>query len=118
VSLCRICELQPFIRKAKPDKPVPLGPSEAGELATTIGLQAQLVAHCEAWKDFDIRRHVRRDYTPSLPRWCHAIHTRACPCNKLNQGLARALVRAVSGPRGSGTFFGGAVRKTPQNVAW
>jgi hypothetical protein len=103
VSISRTCELQPFIRKAKPDRPIPLGPSEAGQLATTIGLQAQLVAHCEAWKDFSIRRHADRGYTPSFRRWSHAIHTRACPRNKLSQGLTEAIEADLRPPacRGS-----------------
>jgi hypothetical protein len=92
VSLRRTCELQPFIRKAKPDKPVLLGPSEAGELAATIGLQAQLVAHCEAWKSFSVCRHAGRDYTPISHGWCRANHTRVCPRNKLSQGLTEAMV--------------------------
>jgi hypothetical protein len=94
--------------------------SERGRpIGDTVGLQAQLVAHSEAWKDFDIRRHARRDYTPSLPRWCHAIHTVACPRNKLNQGLARApVIGLYPRSRGARTFFGEAVRKTPQNLAW
>jgi hypothetical protein len=65
-------------------------------LATTIGLQAQLVAHCEGRKDFGIRRHADRRYTPSFPRWCHAIHTRACPRNKLSQGLTEAIEADLS----------------------
>ncbi len=67
VSIRRTCELQPFIRKAEPDKPIPLGPSEAGELATIIGLQAQLVASFEARKDFSARRHAEQTLHPIVP---------------------------------------------------
>ena len=102
MSIRPTCEVQPLIREAKPDKPVPLGPSEAGELSTTVGLQAQLVTNCEAWKHFSIRPHVDKGYTRRLLRWCHAIHTPARPCNKLSQGLTKAIAMRLS----SSTFFG------------
>ena len=102
VSIRPTCEVQPLIREAKPDKPVPLGPSEAGELSTTIGLQAQLVTNCEAWKHFSIRPHVDKGYTRRLLRWCHAVHTPARPCNKLSQALTKAIAVGLS----SSMFFG------------
>jgi hypothetical protein len=95
MSFRRTCEVQPLIREAEPDKSVPLGPSEAGQLATTIGLQAQLVANFEARKDFSARRHANRGYTPSFRWWCHPIHTRACPRNMLSQGLMGAVVSEI-----------------------
>jgi hypothetical protein len=102
VSIRPTCEVQPLIREAKPDKPVPLRPSEAGELPTTISLQAQLVTTCEAWKHFSIRPHADKSYTPRRLPWCHAIHTPARPCNKLSQALTKAIAMRLS----SITFFG------------
>jgi hypothetical protein len=95
VSIRRAREVQPLIGKAKPDKPVRLGPSEAGQLATTVGLQAQLVAHRDVWQRFIIRRHADRDYTPTSLGWCRAIYTRVCPRNKLSQGLTGAVVPEI-----------------------
>jgi hypothetical protein len=101
LSIRPTCEVQPLIREAKPDKPIPLRPSEAGELPTTIGLQAQLITNCDAWKHFSVRPHADKGYTPRPLRWCHAVHTPARPCNKLSQALTKAIAMGLS----SSTFF-------------
>jgi hypothetical protein len=103
VSIRRTCEVQPLIREAKPGKPVPLGPSDAGQLATIYRPASATRRQMRSSEGFQHSSSCGQRLRPVAPRWCHAIHTHASPRKKRGEGLAEAIGADFRPPACSGS---------------